>query len=84
MFDRLAAIAMQSMWSPASGPVQWTPEKIEAAQNQARALTRAILTALRELSAEDNPAIPNTMYLAISTRAAIREAIDSILNEAPE
>ena len=44
--ERMSAVIEQSMWSPASGPVNWTAETIEATKAQARVAARAALSAL--------------------------------------
>lgn len=42
--EAVARMIQQSMWSPASGLVSWTPEKIDAAEEQAARLAEAILS----------------------------------------
>ena len=44
--EEIAKIIMESMWSPASGSVSWTPEKIDAAEAQAGHVADAILAIL--------------------------------------
>jgi len=46
--EALKRLLEQAMWSPASGPVMWTDEKIAAAKEQAAYLARSILTLLAE------------------------------------
>lgn len=57
MREKLIECARQAMWSPASGPVSWTPQKIEATGRQAERLIDAILAELRD-------ALPD-LYLTI-------------------
>ena len=44
--DDVAAVIEQGMWSPASGPVEWTPAGITAMKEQCLRLATAALAAL--------------------------------------
>lgn len=44
--EDVARVIEQMLWSPASGPVEWTDEKIASAKSQAQTATTAILALL--------------------------------------
>ena len=48
MRERVAVIVEQSMWSPASGPVTWSDDKIVAMKEQAKRVADAIAAMLGE------------------------------------
>jgi hypothetical protein len=46
--DKIADIVQEAMWSPASGSVVWTPEKIAKAQEQSGYVADAVLKAIAD------------------------------------
>jgi hypothetical protein len=79
---------MRSVWSPASGPVHWTDEKITAASVQIDRVLVAQILALeragyRILSAGDVPQLVNNVYRARETGLLIKDAYQAAFDAAP-